>query len=110
MLAYHTLHTPHQTKEPQFWETDAFLRQHVAQVRPDGVWIGDQGFEPQPRQIYFFGGFAVLCNVNAPMHDTGYLGIAMGSLRYDFVALVESSISEGDTSVTHHKTLNLQPD
>ena len=84
MLAYHTLHTPHQTKEPQFWETDAFLRQHVAQVRPDGVWIGDQGFESQLRQIDFFGGFAVLCNVNAPMHDTGYLGIAMGSLRYGF--------------------------
>lgn len=38
-----------------------------------------------PNSVRFFlGGFAVLCNVNAPMHDTGYLGIAMGSLRYGF--------------------------
>ncbi|KAK9909869.1 hypothetical protein WJX75_008757 [Coccomyxa subellipsoidea] len=42
MLAYHTLHTPHQTKEPQFWETDAFLRQHVAQINAAGRFVAAQ--------------------------------------------------------------------
>ncbi len=42
MLAYHTLHTPHQTSEPHLWETDPYLRQHVAQINAAGRHVASQ--------------------------------------------------------------------
>ncbi len=42
MLAYHTLHTPHQTSDPAFWESDPYLRQHVAQINAAGRYVASQ--------------------------------------------------------------------
>ncbi|BDA42879.1 hypothetical protein COCOBI_03-7720 [Coccomyxa sp. Obi] len=42
MLAYHTLHVPHQTSDPTYWETDPFLRQHVAQINAAGRYVASQ--------------------------------------------------------------------
>ncbi len=42
MLAYHTLHVPHQTNDPDYWETDPFLRQHVAQINAAGRYVAAQ--------------------------------------------------------------------
>lgn len=36
LLVYHTEHIPVQTTDPEKWETDAFLYQHVAQLNAAG--------------------------------------------------------------------------
>ncbi|EIE21231.1 hypothetical protein COCSUDRAFT_67133 [Coccomyxa subellipsoidea C-169] len=46
LLVYHTEHIPVQTKDPQKWETDAFLYQHVAQLNAAGRHVAESlGFQ-----------------------------------------------------------------
>ncbi len=42
LLAYHTLHVPHATSDPNMWETDRFLSQHVAQLNAAGRHVAAQ--------------------------------------------------------------------
>ena len=36
LLVFHTLHVPHGSADPNMWEADAFLPQHVAQLNSAG--------------------------------------------------------------------------
>ena len=36
VLVFHTLHVPHASSDPNMWEADAYLPQHVAQLNAAG--------------------------------------------------------------------------